>query len=599
MAFNPDFGLNMLQRQAAERAIKNGTDLPPQMIGDGTGVSDMHPAFLAAVRQEMTGKGREEQPEIAQRQAAPEAPQNPATAALMSGAADAARVAAMAQGGAVKGYAPGGEVTGGYGKKYKYGPLSVGPFYPQNLPFGLGKLFDDNQDPNEEVDLLAAEDAARVRLRESVANRKDEEINNIKEKLMDFNISDFRKSGLRSRLSVLEQDSKADLRRNTEIPFSFKNTDLYQYFVPQSEKREIKNEQATALTEQQRLRGELQEPLKLQSIEDLKQNPPLQEFPINADAAEAAVPAAVTDRRANDAKAAAADAVQAPTTPPPAAVQPDKPDPAAEALEARKQSESDAYKERMDKLLSDDQPLSAQDKWMALARAGFASAAGSSPYALQNIGAGLSKGVESLDELRKERAINRMKQATLLQSRRSEDLNNEARNRQLDISSRVVDIQGAREKRESEADIAERPEKMALLKAQAQAQLASAAYSLSGVELRKTSGGKADNIMTRAKALMAEAEESGNPISLDEAIQRQYKDTSQLNQKDLVTLATKLIDPSDLIGKTQEQIQAILESRAQGILNINPNSQPPPSGSAPPPAGGGPNARPPLNSFGQ
>jgi len=103
------------QRMAAMSALntmRGGANAPqpPQMTGDGTGVSDMDPAFMAAVRQEMMGQGPEEQPEIQQRQAAPEAPENPATAALMSGAADAARVAAMAQGGAVKGYADGEEV---------------------------------------------------------------------------------------------------------------------------------------------------------------------------------------------------------------------------------------------------------------------------------------------------------------------------------------------------------------------------------------------------------------------------------------------------------------------------------------------------------
>jgi hypothetical protein len=82
------------------------------MTGDGTGVSDMNPAFMAAVRQEMMGQGPEAQPEIAQPQAAPEAPQNSSTEALMSGAADASRVAAMAHGGAVKGYAGGGGLLG-------------------------------------------------------------------------------------------------------------------------------------------------------------------------------------------------------------------------------------------------------------------------------------------------------------------------------------------------------------------------------------------------------------------------------------------------------------------------------------------------------
>ena len=84
-----------------------GGAAPPQMTGDSTGVSQMSPAFMAAVRQKMMGQGPEQQPEIQQRQAAPEAPQNPSTAALMSGAADAGKVAAMAAGGAVRGYAEG------------------------------------------------------------------------------------------------------------------------------------------------------------------------------------------------------------------------------------------------------------------------------------------------------------------------------------------------------------------------------------------------------------------------------------------------------------------------------------------------------------
>jgi hypothetical protein len=113
MAMMTDPRATPQQRMAAMSALntmRGGANAPqpPQMTGDGTGVSDMDPAFMAAVRQEMMGQGPEEQPEIAQRQAAPEAPQNPSTEALMSGAADASRVAAMAQGGAVKGYAGSG-----------------------------------------------------------------------------------------------------------------------------------------------------------------------------------------------------------------------------------------------------------------------------------------------------------------------------------------------------------------------------------------------------------------------------------------------------------------------------------------------------------
>jgi len=109
MAMMTDPRATPQQRMAAMSALntmRGGANAPqpPQMTGDSTGVSQMSPAFMAAVRQEMMGQGPEEQPEIPQRQAAPEAPQESSTAALMSGAADASRVAAMAHGGAVRHY---------------------------------------------------------------------------------------------------------------------------------------------------------------------------------------------------------------------------------------------------------------------------------------------------------------------------------------------------------------------------------------------------------------------------------------------------------------------------------------------------------------
>tara|TARA_R110000868_G_scaffold95522_3_gene262640 strand:+ start:3656 stop:5479 length:1824 start_codon:yes stop_codon:yes gene_type:complete len=120
MAMMTDPRTTPQQRMAAMSALnamKGGANAPqpPQMTGDSTGVSQIDPGFMAAVRQEMLGQGPEEQPEIPQRQAAPEAPQNPSTEALMSGAADADKVAAMARGGAVRGYAAGGDVSSNQG----------------------------------------------------------------------------------------------------------------------------------------------------------------------------------------------------------------------------------------------------------------------------------------------------------------------------------------------------------------------------------------------------------------------------------------------------------------------------------------------------
>lgn len=382
MAFNPDVSLNMLQRIAAQRAIKSGTNLPPQMIGDSTGVSQMDPAFMAAVRQEMMGQGPEEQPEVAQPQAAPEASQNSPTAALMAGAADAGRVAAMANGGEVKGYAEGGK--------------SVFERLKALLPEYDNTTRDDTSMLQAQGYSLPLDMPLKERMRrkaEGEAYRSQQEMANRLAAQRGVEVSPGIDPSFNAAESTLTKESMPML------------TSLQGFAPPQVS--------------------------------------PVDYAPPSFQDSEA--PAAVAAPRAN----AAAAAAKALTTPPPAAVEPGKPDPAAEAMNARKQVESDAYKERMDKLLSDDQPLSAQDKWMALARAGFAAAAGSSPNALQNIGAGLGKGVESLDELRKERAINRMKQATLLQSQRSEDLSNDARNRQLDISQGGLTLQQEKEKREA------------------------------------------------------------------------------------------------------------------------------------------------------
>lgn len=95
---------------SALNAMKGGPSSPapmPKMDGDSTGISTMHPAFAAAVRNEVAGGNQGAPAPAAQ---AP--PGSPTTAALMSGAADASRVAGgMARGGAVRGYADGGDVT--------------------------------------------------------------------------------------------------------------------------------------------------------------------------------------------------------------------------------------------------------------------------------------------------------------------------------------------------------------------------------------------------------------------------------------------------------------------------------------------------------
>jgi hypothetical protein len=85
---------------------------------------------------------------------------------------------------------------------------------------------------------------------------------------------------------------------------------------------------------------------------------------------------------------------------------------------------------------------------------------------LGSIGQGGLLGVKQLQEAKAARAERNMKQATLLQSQRSEDLSNEARDRQLKVSERGVEIQGARELREAEAERLAAPTRKALIEAQ-------------------------------------------------------------------------------------------------------------------------------------
>lgn len=60
--------------------------------------------------------------------------------------------------------------------------------------------------------------------------------------------------------------------------------------------------------------------------------------------------------------------------------------------------------------VSGEEPLSREDKMLALAQAGFGMAAGQSPSALANIGAGAQEGISALMQLRQQRALQRMRE---------------------------------------------------------------------------------------------------------------------------------------------------------------------------------------------
>ena len=469
-----------------------GGAAPPQMTGDSTGVSQMSPAFMAAVRQEMMGQGPEEQPEIKQRKAPPEAEQNPTTAALMSGAADAGKVAAMARGGAVRGYAEGGPTA------------SVSAY-----------------------------------LKQLAQSQSDDPLAFIKRQLGEGG-------------SQTEAGGRLRLLPQTQ---SYPKPDVPQQSVIPGPDEEV-NYSSSA--------------------------------PIPPSSAPTAAPA----------KARTAPPIEIVPPPPPKPEVPAEPGEDKAALKARLQAESDDYKERINKLMSDDQPLSNRDKGMALMRAGAAIMAGKSPNALMNIGEGVKAGVEGLNEMREKRAIQNMKQATFMQAQRNEQLTQEVRNRQLDISQGALDVekrgQSLKEaladpnspqekaKLEGQRDLAAyyraeaikaaRPEKASeaqdkftLLTTQGGMSAAEAARLVSGEHQGMTEDQKKS--IALKQALEARKEFEANPLNLG------LKDAAERSDKiyrDAYLRALSLINEDVTDGK---------------------------AGAAPPPAGA--KTRPPLSAFGK
>jgi len=579
MAMMTDPRATPQQRMAAMSALNamkggaNAPQQPPQMTGDGTGVSDMDPAFMAAVRQEMMGQGPEEQPEIAQRQAAPEAQQNPATAALMSGAADASRVAAMAHGGAVKGYADGEKVAEG-GESY------------------LEKIIRNARSANRgDYSFLGGRGYPRTdilseRLRgfappEMTPEEQKEQIQFLQRQGLSLPLNTSLKERIRQKAEGEAYRKSVEPMRALEEEIASKAGPGYTNPGGYGELDPEFNAAESTLT-----KSPLEPLTSLQGFDPARTSP-VEYTPPDFQYGEAAV-------AAPRAKAAAV-AAEALTKPPPA-IKPE-PDPAAEAMNARKQAESDAHKERMDKLLGDDQPLSAQDKWMALARAGFAAAAGSSPHALQNIGAGLSKGVESLDELRKERAINRMKQATLEQSRRSEELASEDRKTTAGIQQQLADIQRGKLDLEKDPNSLDNKVKAAQV----------GYYGRAGIP-DKTLFEQRRAAQQEVDAMSPGPEQDAAQKSLDRITGAVPKGMSEddINKKiqDEAMAAYKDFErdwAGDIknVSKTPEQKKTARDIYVKDRINQARNIYSPQSLVAPPPAGSGSNTRPPLNSFGQ
>ena len=581
MAMMTDPRATPQQRMAAMSALntmRGGANAPqpPQMTGDSTGVSQMSPAFMAAVRQEMMGQGPEEQPEIPQRQAAPEAPQESSTAALMSGAADASRVAAMAHGGEVKGYAEGESVlqkTVRNAKSANRGDYSFldGRFrnrgYPRTdiLSERLRGLVPPEMTQKEAIEKFYTEGGGKDNpqlIKDMFSNIPD---------ISPENFIGGLGSAINKSVGYLYEKAEPYARRAIDYSVGSELTHDPDFVAKEIKKKRMGDS----------VPGE--EGYQLKSLRNFK--PTFQEFPINADSVPQTLVSAPRVARVQAAVAAAAP--PPPVNTPPAAVDPANPAVDKEALDAQRKTESEAYKQRMDKLLGDDQPLSNKDKGLALMRAGAAIMAERSPNALTNIGAGIGAGVEGLNEMRERRAVNNMKQATLLQAQRSEALSNEARNRQLDISEGALDVErGGLKIKQQENDPNSPQGKAKLDKERAQIDYYRA-EALRAARPEKVSEADAKfTLLTEKGGLSAQDAaqiiSGAEPKEMSESSKRvialkQADEARKAVQANVVNMSLK---PDELTKKENAAYQEAYR-RALDLLNTETGV------AAPPPAGGG------------
>ena len=150
----------------------------------------------------------------------------------------------------------------------------------------------------------------------------------------------------------------------------------------------------------------------------------------------------------------------APVAPPPAppVVMPTPP-PAPPALMGQQppvpQAPSRAQ-QMLEEAMGDRSGYAAKAPWLALANAGFATAAGQSPHALSNIGQGGMAGMQFYDRAMQQDAVERMKQAALaLQLENAEEGKRKSRveegqgERKLGILGRTADVGEKKEAREA------------------------------------------------------------------------------------------------------------------------------------------------------
>jgi hypothetical protein len=196
----------------------------------------------------------------------------------------------------------------------------------------------------------------------------------------------------------------------------------------------------------------------------------------------------------------------------------------------------------------EDAPLTAEDKWLALARAGFGMAASQAPSFGQALGEGAMSGITQLQQVRAQRAEQAARRSQMGLQVASTDA-------QLRQGDRTYELQ----KGKMAQDAAEAEAKKPLIEAQVNELRTSAALNLARAGATKALGSSGSSKLALAQQLMNERAEAGQPISLEQAIQLTFKGSPDISRTAALNVAMKAREMAEVSGRTvAEEIDGLL-----------------------------------------
>jgi hypothetical protein len=206
----------------------------------------------------------------------------------------------------------------------------------------------------------------------------------------------------------------------------------------------------------------------------------------------------------------------------------------------------------------EDAPLTAEDKWLALARAGFGMAASQAPSFGQALGEGAMSGITQLQQVRAQRA----EQAARRSQMGLQVASTDAQLRQGDRNYQLAQQREQRERDEFNAGAAEREARVSNLKA-------NAAESYAQAEAAKKGGGTQVTARLSEALAIQQAYANRNPpvqIDIAEALEKTRADRNDgLTESQALRLAADAAEIAQVEGKSIEDVLSNLKKNADSL----------------------------------